>query len=95
MLIADDTNEMSEEIENAAKNVPRAISSIMILNGATGLAMVLGVLFCLGDIDSVIVSRLHLPAFMHKTDHFDRIRLQGSPSFKSLLMGQSLRLELQ
>ena len=47
---------MSEEIENAALNVPRAIFTTMILNGITGYAMVLAVLFCLGDIDSVIVS---------------------------------------
>ena len=51
---------MSEEIENAAVNVPRAIVTTMILNGATGFAMVIAVLFCLGDIDSVIVSD-HLP----------------------------------
>lgn len=49
---------MSEEIENAAVNVPRAIFTTMILNGATGFAMVIAVLFCLGDIDSVIVSDL-------------------------------------
>ena len=47
---------MSEEIENAALNVPRAILTTMILNGATGFAMVLAVLFCLGDPDSVLVS---------------------------------------
>lgn len=47
---------MSEEIENAALNVPRAIFSTMILNGSTGYAMVLAVLFCLGDIESVVVS---------------------------------------
>ena len=46
---------MSEEIENAAMNVPRAIFTTMVLNGVTGFAMVLAVLFCLGDIDSVIV----------------------------------------
>ena len=28
----------------------------MILNGATGFAMVLAVLLCLGDIDTVLVS---------------------------------------
>lgn len=48
--------QMSEEIENAALNVPRAILTTMILNGATGFAMVLAVLFCLGDVNSVLVS---------------------------------------
>ena len=47
---------MSEEIENAALNVPRAILTTMILNGATGFAMVLAVLFCLGDPENVLVS---------------------------------------
>ena len=47
---------MSEEIDNAATNVPRAIVTTMILNGSTGFAMVIAVLFCLGDVESVIVS---------------------------------------
>lgn len=46
---------MSEEIENAALNVPRAIFTTVILNGSMGWAMLLAVLFCLGDIESVIV----------------------------------------
>jgi hypothetical protein len=46
---------MSEEIDNAALNVPRAIFTTMMLNGIMGWAMVLAVLFCLGDIESVIV----------------------------------------
>lgn len=46
---------MSEEIENAAVNVPRAMYTTMILNGSTGFAMLLAVLFCMGDLDSVIV----------------------------------------
>ena len=49
---------MSEEIDNAAINVPRAIFTTMILNGATGFAMVLAVLFCIDDIGRVIVSHL-------------------------------------
>lgn len=51
---------MSEEIENAALNVPRAIFTTMILNGSTGFAMVLAVLFCIGDVESVLVSSQHL-----------------------------------
>ena len=68
---------MSEEIENADVNVPRAIFTTMILNGATGFAIMIAVLFCLGDITTVIVSgttiskkvisdlrgRKHQPAF--------------------------------
>ena len=47
---------MSEEIENAEVNVPWAIFTTMILNGATGFAIMIAVLFCLGDITTVIVS---------------------------------------
>lgn len=54
---------MAEEIENAAMNVPRAIVTTVILNGSTGWAMVLAVLFCLGDIESVIVCFL-MPTFL-------------------------------
>lgn len=50
-----DYQQMSEEIDNAATNVPRAIFVTMILNGATGFAMVLAVLFCIDDIDRVVV----------------------------------------
>lgn len=46
---------MAEEIENAALNVPRAIFATMILNGSSGFAMVLAILFCIGDIESVLV----------------------------------------
>ncbi|KAI0015393.1 putative choline transport protein [Xylariomycetidae sp. FL0641] len=58
---ADAAVHMSEEIENAALNVPRAIFTTVILNGSTGWAMVLAVLFCLGDIDSVINSPTGFP----------------------------------
>lgn len=46
---------MSEEIENAAVNVPRAIFTTMVLNGMMGLAMMLTILFCIGNIDEVLV----------------------------------------
>ena len=46
---------MSEEIDNAALGVPRAIFTTMIINGATGFGMVLAVMFCLGDIETVLV----------------------------------------
>ncbi|TGJ88083.1 hypothetical protein E0Z10_g642 [Xylaria hypoxylon] len=52
---ADAAVHMAEEIENPAVNVPRAIVTTVLLNGSTGWAMVLAVLFCLGDIESVIV----------------------------------------
>ena len=50
---------MSEEIENAALNIPRAILTTMLLNGTLGFAMLLAVLFCLGDPESVLVRPCH------------------------------------
>ncbi|KAI1390834.1 amino acid transporter [Hypoxylon trugodes] len=58
---ADAAVHMSEEIENAALNVPRAIFTTVILNGSMGWAMVLAVLFCLSDIESVINSPTGFP----------------------------------
>ncbi|KAJ8128327.1 hypothetical protein O1611_g5307 [Lasiodiplodia mahajangana] len=58
---ADAAVHMAEEIENPAMNVPRAIVTTVLLNGSTGWAMVLAVLFCLGDIDSVINSPTGFP----------------------------------
>ncbi|KUJ16112.1 amino acid transporter [Mollisia scopiformis] len=58
---ADAAVHMSEEIENAAMNVPRAIFTTVLLNGTMGWAMVLAALFCLGDIESVINSPTGFP----------------------------------
>ena len=43
------TAQMSEEIVNAAVDVPRSIVTSIIINGFLGLAMLIAVLFCLGD----------------------------------------------
>ncbi|KAL9030050.1 MAG: hypothetical protein Q9196_001786 [Gyalolechia fulgens] len=58
---ADASVHMSEEIENAAVNVPRAIFSTMVLNGSTGFAMALAVLFCLGDPEKVLETATGFP----------------------------------
>ncbi|KAI1312016.1 amino acid/polyamine transporter I [Xylaria venustula] len=42
------------EIENPAVNVPQAMFTAVILNGSAGWAMLIAILFCLGDIDSVL-----------------------------------------
>ena len=79
---------MSEEIENAALNVPRAILTTMILNGATGFAMVIAVLFCLGDPESVLVSLQpikYLEEFHPRNSC--RCRPPGFPSSKSSITG--------
>ena len=82
---ADAAVHMSEEIENAALNVPRAIFTTMILNGATGYAMVLAVLFCLGDVDSVVNSATGFPfiqAFFNGTNSY-----AGATVMTALIIG--------
>lgn len=83
---------MSEEIENAAMNVPRAIVTTVLLNGSTGWAMVLAVLFCLGDIDSVIVcfAKPPFPFSCQRSSHrCYRILPLAFRSYKSFTMGSA------
>jgi choline transport protein len=58
---ADASVHMAEEVENAALNIPRAICGSMIMNGLVGLAMMLTVLFCLGNVESVLTTATGFP----------------------------------
>lgn len=51
---------MSEEIENAALNVPRAIMGTVFLNGFLGLGMILAFIFCATDIEGALVGLSYL-----------------------------------
>lgn len=53
--------QMSEEIENASVNVPRAMVLTLVLNGAAGYAMGLALLFCMGDIQSILDTKTGFP----------------------------------
>ena len=48
--------QMSEEIQNAAIIVPRAMIFNIGLNGLMGIGMLIAALFCLGDVDTVFQS---------------------------------------
>lgn len=52
---------MSEEIENAAVTVRRAIIWSTVLNGAVGLSMYIAILFCMGDVDAALNSNYVYP----------------------------------
>ncbi|KAL9060589.1 MAG: hypothetical protein Q9162_000540 [Coniocarpon cinnabarinum] len=52
---------MSEEVENSAINVPKAIIYAVILNGALGFAMLIAVLFSGGDLYSAAQSDTSFP----------------------------------
>ncbi|KAK6439601.1 hypothetical protein LTR95_004191 [Oleoguttula sp. CCFEE 5521] len=45
---------MSEEIKDAAKVVPRAMVATIVINGALGFAMIIALLFSMGDIEAVL-----------------------------------------
>ena len=45
---------MSEEIQNASVVVPRTIVWSIVLNGVLGFGMLIAILFCIGDIDTVL-----------------------------------------
>ena len=52
---------MSEEIQNAATVVPKAIVFSIVLNGVMGFGMALALLFCIGDIDAALHTKTHFP----------------------------------
>lgn len=58
---ADASVHMAEEVSNAPWNIPRAIIGAMLINGAVGFTMMLTVLFCLGDVDSVLETATGYP----------------------------------
>ncbi|KAI0116467.1 amino acid transporter [Nemania sp. FL0031] len=60
-LGADGAVHMSEEIQNAAVIVPRAMVFTVILNGALGLGILIAVLFCVGDIEAALASPTGFP----------------------------------
>ncbi|KAJ5204225.1 uncharacterized protein N7498_005104 [Penicillium cinerascens] len=58
---ADASVHMAEEVANAAVVIPRAIITGMTLNSVLGLAMMVTVLFCIGDVDHVLNSVTGFP----------------------------------
>jgi choline transport protein len=58
---ADASVHLAEEVSNAAVNIPKAIIGAMLINGTVGFAMMVTILYCLGDVDSVLNSRTDFP----------------------------------
>lgn len=52
---------MSEEISNASVAVPQSIMLSVLINGSLGFAMLIAVLFCVGDIDAALESPTGYP----------------------------------
>ncbi|KAL8683513.1 MAG: hypothetical protein Q9186_000553 [Xanthomendoza sp. 1 TL-2023] len=58
---ADAAVHMAEEIKDSAVVIPRAILFSIAINGALGLAMLIAILFCLGDPMTVLQTPLGFP----------------------------------
>lgn len=58
---ADASVHLAEETENAARNIPRAIIASMCINGLVGFVMMVTILFCVGDVDSVLKTATGYP----------------------------------
>ncbi|OAA39932.1 Amino acid/polyamine transporter I [Cordyceps fumosorosea ARSEF 2679] len=61
---------MSEETLNSAVTVPKSIFLSMLINGTTGFAMTVAVLFCIQDLDRVLSSPTgfaHMQLFLDST----------------------------
>jgi choline transport protein len=58
---ADASVHLAEEVSNAAVNIPKAIIGAMLINGAVGFAMMVTILYCLGDVESVLNTRTEFP----------------------------------
>ena len=58
---ADASVHLAEEVSNAALNIPRAILGAMLINGGVGFAMMITVLYCLGDVDTVLDTATGFP----------------------------------
>ena len=61
LLGSDAATHMSEELQNASKTLPRAMISTVAFNGALGFVMLITFCFCLGDIDSVLLTPTGYP----------------------------------
>ena len=51
---ADASVHLAEEVSNAAVNIPRAILGAMLVNGLVGFAMMVAVLYCIGDPSKIL-----------------------------------------
>lgn len=58
---ADASVHLAEEVENAAKNIPRAIIISMCVNGLVGFVMMITLLYNLGDVDKVLATETGYP----------------------------------
>lgn len=63
----DGTIHMSEEVQASREAVPRAVFGTIVLNGILAFAMIVTVLFCIGDIDDLLTSPYPLFTLLQNT----------------------------
>lgn len=51
---ADNIFKMSEEIRNPSMIVPRSLLAGLVINGTLGFAMLVALLYCMGDVDEAL-----------------------------------------
>ncbi|KAF1994868.1 amino acid transporter [Amniculicola lignicola CBS 123094] len=57
----DAATHMAEEIENAAVVIPRAMLITVFINGFTGFAMLLALIYCMGPLEEILASTFPFP----------------------------------
>ena len=85
---------MCEEIRDASRVVPRSILLSLTLNGILGFAIVIAVLFCLGDITAATDTPTGYPFIEVFLQATDSVNLTTFMSAIILLMGISSQIAL-
>ena len=85
---------MCEEIRDASRVVPRSILLSLTLNGILGFAIVIAVLFCLGDIDAATNTPTGYPFIEVFLQATDSVSLTTFMAAIILLMGISSQIAL-
>lgn len=76
---------MSEEIKDAGRVVPRAMIATILINGALGFAMIMALLFCMGDIDAVMEAPASLAGYPFITIYYNAVQsLSGTNAMTSV-----------
>ena len=52
---------MAEEVSNAATAIPKAIITTVVVNGSLGFGMLIGLLYCLGNIEDALKTKTGFP----------------------------------
>lgn len=78
---------MSEEIREAAKVVPRAMIATILINGALGFAMIIALLFSMGDMDSVLEAPVSLAGYPFIQIYYNAVEsLNGTNAMVSVTL---------